>query len=119
MTNQIPKPPIAHGAPRPAKIETAIVKRGEESWQPPPDFEAREGDLLVVSYPEVTLPLAPYSTAKIGGLIYTRKLREGESVDEQFGRIYGYLEKRAEADARRKLGTFKAELDAAAARKNG
>lgn len=113
MTIRPPAKPPTHGAPRPPKIETAIVKRGEESWQPPPDFEAREGDLLVVSYPEVTLPLAPYSTAKIGGLIYTRKLREGESVDEQFGRIYSYLERRAESDARRKLATFKGEIDSA------
>lgn len=100
-----------HGGPRPPKIETALVKRGDETiFAPPPDFEAREGDVLVVSYPEVTIPLRQYANAKVGGLIYTRKLREAESVDEQFDKIYKYLARRAEKDAREKIEIYAGEL---------
>jgi hypothetical protein len=90
----------------------ARVERPEEPpvHDVPIDFEAREGDVLVVSYPEVTIPLRQYASAKIGGLIYTRKLQAGDSVAEQFEKVYAFLVKRAEADAREKVRRWAMEL---------
>lgn len=59
-------------------------------------FEARDGDVLVVGYPEVTLPLKiKYATVKIGGWIYTRKLREGDDVAEEARRVHAFLRQHA------------------------
>lgn len=42
---------------------------------------SREGDMLHVRFPEITLPLAvKYATAKIGGSSYSRTLEAGEDV---------------------------------------
>ncbi len=60
----------------------------------PPGFAAREGDVLVCSVPEVTLPLPrKYATIKLGGFIYTRRLVAGEDVAEQAATVMGWLEK--------------------------
>lgn len=94
----------------PGRVERTKEDGEVESFEPLPDFEAREGDVLVVGYPEVTIPLKQYSSCKVGGLIYTRKMREGESVAEQMEKVYRFLEKRAEADARSKVRKFAEEL---------
>lgn len=73
-------------------------------------LEARDGDNLVVSYPEVTIPIGSYSSVKVGGLIYTRKLVAGEDVAEQYTRIYAFLKSRADADARVKVAQYQDEL---------
>ena len=111
-----PRPPSGGAAPNPsAGPKPPPGGRVERPGEPPiydlpPDFEAREGDVLVVSYPEVTIPLRQYASAKVGGLIYTRKLREGESVAEQFEKVYAFLTKRAENDAREKVKRYAMEL---------
>lgn len=75
------------------------------------DLEAREGDVLVVSYPEVTLPLPErYSSAKVGGAIYTRRLVAGESAREQFERVYRFLSDSSERAAKHKVRRFAAEM---------
>ena len=71
---------------------------------------ARDGDVLVVSYPEITIPLKQYSSVKIGGLIYTRRLVDGESVDEQYAKVYAFLKTKAETDGVAKVKTWAAEL---------
>jgi hypothetical protein len=77
------------------------------------DFEARDGDVLVVSYPEVKIPLATkYSTVTIGGLIYTRQLRSKDSPTEEYQRVYAFLRHMAEADARAKVQQWTEELAA-------
>jgi hypothetical protein len=78
----------------------------------PAAFEVREGDVLVVSYPEVTIGLGgnSYSSVKVGGLIYTRKLLEGDDPDEQYRKIYAFLEQRAVRDGREKVRLFQEEL---------
>lgn len=61
-------------------------------------FIARDGDVLVCSYPEVTLPLPKqYAMVKFGGLIFTRKLVEGDDVEEQARTIMAWLAAHAEA----------------------
>ena len=69
-----------------------------ERWSPPPaDWEPRDGDSLVVSYPEVLLPLPKqYSSLRVGGFIYTRKLAAGDDVATTAERIYRWLAKFAE-----------------------
>jgi hypothetical protein len=73
-------------------------------------FEVRDADILVVSYPEVTIPIANYSGVKVGGLIYTRKLLAGDDAGEQYDRIYAFLKSKADADGRAKVAAYQAEL---------
>jgi hypothetical protein len=75
---------------------------------------ARDGDVLVVSYPEVSIPIGSgsYCAVKIGGLIYTRKLVEGDDVSEQYDAIYTFLQKKARTDGREKITIFQDELKA-------
>lgn len=71
----------------------------------------REGDVLVVSYPEVKIPLlTKYSTVTIGGLIYTRRLAPGDNVPNEYDKIYGFLKSMAERDAREKVKVWTEEL---------
>lgn len=77
------------------------------------DVVAREGDVLVVSYPEVKLPLASrFGTITVGGLIYTRRLVAGESAAVEQQRIYAFLKRMAERDAREKVQLWTEELAA-------
>lgn len=116
MSNENDPKSSVRGGPRPPSTSAPKASSAVHSpnappvYNPPPDFTAREGDVLVVSYPEVTIPLRQYASAKIGGLIYTRRLIEGESVAEQFERVYAFLSARAEADAREKVKRYAMEL---------
>lgn len=75
------------------------------------DFVAREGDVFVVSYPEVKVPLAAkFSTITVGGLIYTRRLVAGDSVEKEHDRIYAFLKRMAERDAREKVQLWTEEI---------
>jgi len=75
-------------------------------------LEPREGDVLVVSYPESTISLGgtSYSAVKVGGLIYTRKLLAKDDLDAQYDLIYDFLKQRAQRDGRMKVDEFQAEL---------
>lgn len=76
-----------------------------------PDFEVRDGDILVVSYPEVTLPLpAKFSGVKVGGWIYTRKLRDGDNATEQASKIYAWLSRVAERTGAEKVKLWATEF---------
>jgi hypothetical protein len=77
-----------------------------------PAFVPREGDQLVIAYPEVTIGLGSnsYSSVKVGGLIYTRVLRDADDADEQYRKIYAFLEQRAVRDGREKVKLFQEEL---------
>lgn len=83
------EPPTPSPGP-PGRHRTA---EGVETPLPLPEgFSARDGDSLVISYPEVTLPLPrKFAMMKFGGLIYTRKLNEGEDVAEQYEVISKWL----------------------------
>jgi hypothetical protein len=74
-------------------------------------LNVREGDVLVVSYPEVKIPLATkYSTITAGGLIYTRRLVPGDIAQIEYDKIYGFLKSMAERDAREKVKLWTEEL---------
>ena len=84
-----------------------VVKAGDL----PAGFEPREGDVLVVSYPEVTIPLkVNYASVKIGGWIYTSRLAAGDDVREQARLIYDYLRAHAEHFGAEKVRDFAAEF---------
>lgn len=72
----------------------------------------REGDVLVVSYPEVKIPLAKFTFATVGGLIYTRRLVPGDDIQNEYDQIYAFLERNAERSAREKVRKWAAELSA-------
>lgn len=72
-------------------------------------FTAREGDVLVISYPEVKIPVSKYWTLGVGNLIYTRKLIAGDNPDDQYDRIYGWLKNKAEQTAVEKIKRWSAE----------
>lgn len=76
------------------------------------NIDVREGDVLVVSYPESTIGLGgnSYSSVKVGGIAYTRKLVEGDDVAEQYRKIYDFLAARAQADGREKVKLYREEL---------
>lgn len=75
------------------------------------DFEPRDGDVLVVSYGEVTVPLPkPYSNVKVGGNSYTRQLREGDNVVQEFERTAKYLKAVTEVQAKERVATWSKTL---------
>jgi hypothetical protein len=77
----------------------------------PEGFIAREGDTLMVSIPEVTLPLPQkYATIKLGGFIYTRRLHEGDDVRAEGETTYRWLEKFSEAVGRDRFRRWAAEF---------
>lgn len=76
----------------------------------PAGFEAREGDVLVVSYPEVTVPVVQYSAVKVGGLIYTRRIQKGDDPNEQYEKIYAWLKRKAEKAANEKVADWSKQL---------
>lgn len=81
------------------------------------DLEARDGDVLVVTYPEVTLPTSTkFLMVKVGGSIYTRRLVKGESVREQFEKVYRFLAAASERTARAKLALYVGEMSGARTR---
>lgn len=71
---------------------------------------AREGDVLVVNYPEIRVPVAPYCTVGVGGLVYTRQLRDGDDPEQEYRRIYDYLDRQVKADARVKIAQWSEEV---------
>lgn len=76
-----------------------------------PGFEPRDGDVLVVSYPDVTLPLPKqYAMMRFGGAIYTRQLRAGDDVDATARAISGWLTRTVEADGVAKYRRLVAEF---------
>lgn len=75
-------------------------------------LSAREGDVLVVSYPECKVPISRYASAAIGGLIYTRRLKEGDDVQDEHDRIYAFLRRNAEREAKEKVKLWTDELRA-------
>jgi hypothetical protein len=98
---EAPAPSAPEG--RGAGATAAHVEREEERLPLDAGFEARDGDTLVVTYPEVTLPLpAKFAMMKFGGLIYTRKLRAGDDVAAEHARIDRWLSRTAETEGTRK-----------------
>lgn len=92
-----PEPSPAPEDPPQSSATSAHVERGEERHEVSPDFVARDGDTLVVTYPEVTLPLPEkFAMMKFGGLIYTRRLRDGDDPQEQLETIDRWLTREAE-----------------------
>jgi hypothetical protein len=71
---------------------------------------ARDGDVLVVSYPEVKIPVVQYGSVTVGGLIFTRKLNDGDNVSDEFDTIYRFLKTKAETLAADKVKTWAAEM---------
>ena len=83
----------------------------------PHPFPARAGDVLVVSYPEVAVPIAPYFTVRVGGLTYSRQLFAGDDAAEQYESVYAFLRDRAERDAAAKIAAWAAEQAESQARR--
>lgn len=106
-------------ASQPARTHVRRPGAEEPIAVPTPDgFEVREGDVLVVAYPEVTLPLrVQYAMVRVGGCSYSRVLRDGDDVNEQFGKISAWLAAQVEADARRKIAAYTDELEASGPRR--
>lgn len=74
-------------------------------------LEAREGDNLVVRYPEMKIGIpGTYCSISLGGSMYTRRLAPGENPSDVFDRVYAFLKSREEAHGRRALQEFMAEL---------
>lgn len=80
--------------------------------KPNDGFKANEGDTLSVNYPEIMVPVGHMLNVKIGGLLYTRKLREGDDVSAIYDEIYGFLEKKARRDGRLKIQAVLADVEA-------
>lgn len=76
-------------------------------WDIEAEFDVREGDVMVISYPEITLPLPKaYSSVKIGGWIYTRRLCAGDNLREQANKIYDFLSAHAKRHGVAKVREF-------------
>lgn len=71
---------------------------------------ARDGDVLSVTYGGAKIALGNYSNVDLDGATFERRLREGESVEEQHALIYGFLKQRSLSEAREKLGYFSREV---------
>lgn len=80
-------------------------------------FQARAGDVLVVSYPEVVLPLKPqYSSVRVGGITYTRQLVEGDDVVAEFETIYNTVMQLAAQSGEAKIIAWGTVLEQAGVR---
>lgn len=103
---------VRSAAPPSGAVRSEIRREGRAVAEPiPAGFEPRDGDVLVVSYPEVTLPLPrQYSTMKFGGAIYSRQLRAGDNVDETLNAIGGWLSRRVEAEGAAKYRRLVAQF---------
>lgn len=76
-----------------------------------PGFVPRAGDVLVVKYGEVTLPLPKqFAMMRFGDYSYTSQLEDGEDVDTRARAISEWLAKRAEADGVAKYARLAAEI---------
>lgn len=75
------------------------------------DVIARDGDVLVVSYPEIKVPVVKYGAVGVGNLSYTRRLIAGESVREQYECIMALLTDVAENDANAKVEKWAQQLN--------
>lgn len=74
-------------------------------------FIPRAGDVLVVAYGEVTLPLPKqFAMVRFGGYTYTHQLEAGDDVDERARAISQWLSQRAEADGVAKYARLAAEI---------
>jgi len=72
---------------------------------------ARDGDTLVVKYPEQKIsPPGTYSSITIGGAWYTRQLVEGDDVEVEYERVYAFLRARAERHGRAAVEEFERDL---------
>lgn len=88
----------AEPPPLPGAVRSEIRREGH-AGPIPAGFEAREGDVLVLTYSEVTLPLPKqYAMMKFGGAIYTRKLCAGDDVEKERVAISAWLTRVVEAD---------------------
>ena len=87
--------------------------------RPPEGFEAREGDVLFVSYSGAKLSIAQYSNVELDSASYSRKLRDGDNVAEEWDRVYTFLKNKAVAGAKEKLRTYADELNRARLRARG
>lgn len=107
-----PPPPPSGALPASARQEKPVADARVLSFSDiHPGFEPRDGDVLVVSYGEVTIPMPkPYSNVKVGGGIYTRRLLEGDNAVEQYERVYKYLKAVSERTAQDKVETWSKEL---------
>lgn len=75
------------------------------------DLVARQGDVLVVTYPEIKIPVVKFGTVGVGGLTYSRQMEAGENIGEQYERVYQFLKTAAEKDAREKVQLWRNELE--------
>ena len=78
-----------------------------------PRIVAREGDVLVVSYPEIKLPITRFTNLTVGGLTYSRKLVAGDDPQVEYDRIYAFLRVNAVKDGREKFREYSEEIHAA------
>lgn len=75
------------------------------------ELVAREGDVLVVSYPEIKVPLTTkFASVTVGGLIYTRRMNLGDVVQVEHDKIYAFLKRNAEHQAKEKVREWTEEL---------
>lgn len=74
---------------------------------------ARDGDTLVVTYPEIKLPFEQpkFAMISIAGLTYSRKLLDGDDVQAEYNGIYAFLKENADRDGAEKVKAWYAELN--------
>lgn len=78
----------------------------------PVDFEPRDGDVMVVHYGAVKVPLpaGKFGSIEVGGESYSRQLRAGDDVGEQYEKVYGFLKGRAERAAKEKVTNWHSQF---------
>lgn len=110
MSDQPVRPPTRTRVP----TTTSEVQRAGEAPTPVPaieGFEARDGDVLVVAYPEVKLPLrVQFAILNVGGISYSRMLRAGDDVNAEYTKISTWLARQVEGDIKRKAELYINEL---------
>lgn len=114
------RPTTAARAPNPSPVPEATVERPPEEPGKPvnifegltADFEARDGDTLVLTYGEVTIPTSvDYFNIRAGGHSYRRTLKEGDNVVEQAVKVREFLRNFSERDIRQKAQVWASEAD--------
>lgn len=121
-----PPPPPESGQPAPTSPRATVPPPpgGAQVEQPAasprrlsfddiskPSFKAREGDKLVVSYPEVTLPLQlKFAMVRVGGASYERTLVPGEDPLEVYKDTFTFLKDATSVAAAQLISTWAGEV---------
>lgn len=87
------------------------VQPKEQTTDQTKKFEVREDDRLTINFAGAKISIGNYSSVDLDGAYYSRTLREGDDIEEQFNQIYDYLRDQCFKRARAKLAEYRGQAE--------